>query len=384
MDEELLMLPGPTNVPEDIRREESKPMINHRGKAFQELYDRIQNGLKYVFQTEKTVYVLTASGTGAVECAISNLVKRGDKVLVPTNGEFGIRLADMFQIYGAEVVRIPSEWGDWADPQIVEDALIKNSDCAILAFVYNETSTGVRNPAKQLVEIGKKHGALVLCDSISNLGGDEMYTDKWGVDIAVSGSQKCLACPPGLSFITLNEKAWGKVEDSKPHNNYYWDLEKMKKFHERRETPFTPAVSLFYALNQALNIIVNEGIERRVIRHQICSKALREGAKAIGFKLFAKKEDYASATVNAFNLPLNISDREIKDYLLDKYGIAVSGGIGPTKGQIIRIGTMGTVDKTQVTATLRALEEYLIGKEAGIRKGAAEEAASAIFSRSPY
>ena len=384
MNEDLLMLPGPTNVPDEIRGEEAKKMINHRGGEFHHLYEEIQEGLKYLFQTENPVYILTASGTGAVECAASNLVKKDDIVVVPVNGEFGIRLADIFEVYGAKVVRIPAEWGECANPVIVKETLEKNPDTSILAFVYNETSTGVRNNAKELAKIGKKHGVMVLCDAISNLGGDELYTDKWGFDIVVSGSQKCIACPPGLAFITLNDNAWRKVESSKPHINYYWNLERVRKFHDKNETPFTPAVSLFFALKKALKIISEEGIERRVLRHRICSKALREGAKAIGFRLFPKSEDYASITVNAFHLPPNVTDTDIKKHLLEKYGIAISGGIGPTKGQIIRIGTIGNINQSQVKTTLNALEDSLIIKGLNVKRNTAVEAASKVFKENEY
>lgn len=384
MDEDLLMLPGPTNVPDEIRLEEAKKMINHRGELFHNLYKEVQNGLKYLFQTDNPVYILTSSGTGAVECAASNLVKKNDKIVVPVNGEFGIRLADIFEVYGAKVIRIPFEWGEGVDPAIVKETLERNPDTVMLAFVYNETSTGVRNNAKALAEICKKLGVLVLCDAISNLGGDELYADKWGLDIVVSGSQKCIACPPGLAFITLNEKAWRKVEDSKPHINYYWNLEKMKKFHEKNETPFTPAVSLFFALNKALKIIEKEGIEKRVLRHKVCSKALREGAVSIGFKLYPKKEEYASYTVNAFNLPSNVTDSDVKKFLLEKYGIAISGGIGPTKGQIIRIGTIGDINQKQVEKTLTGLEDCLITKGLNVKRNTAVEAASKVFKENKY
>ncbi|WEU40715.1 MAG: alanine--glyoxylate aminotransferase family protein [Candidatus Odinarchaeum yellowstonii] len=384
MNEDLLMLPGPTNVPDEIRLEEAKKMINHRGELFHNLYKELQTDLKYLFQTDNPVYILTSSGTGAVECAASNLVRKDDKVVVPVNGEFGIRLADIFEIYGAKVIRVPFEWGEEVNPNAVKETLEKNPDTSLLAFVYNETSTGVRNNAKKLAEIGKKLGTLVLCDAISNLGGDELYTDKWGLDIVVSGSQKCISCPPGLAFITLNETAWRKVENSKPHINYYWNLEKIKKFHEKNETPFTPAVSLLFALNKALKIIAEEGIEKRVLRHKVCSRAVIAGATAIGFKLYPKKEEFASYTVNAFNLPPNITDSDVKKHLLEKHGIAISGGIGPTKGQIIRIGTIGDINRKQVEKTLTALEECLISKGLNIKENTALAAASKIFKENKF
>jgi aspartate aminotransferase-like enzyme len=371
MDDELLMLPGPTNVDDKALKALSKPMISHRGLEWRKLYDQCQEGLKYLFQTENSIYILTTSGTGGVECTASNLVKKGDKVLVPTNGEFGIRLADIFEVYGAEVIRVPAEWGEWAEPDKIDEILTKNKDISIFAYVYNETSTGVRNDAKKLAEIGSKHGVIVVCDGISNIGGDEMYMDKWDIDVVITGSQKAIACPPGLAFVSFNDKAWKKIRDGGPKLNYYWNLEKIEKFHQKSETPFTPAVSLIFSLNEALKIIENEGIENRVKRHVIASKALRAGVKSMGFTLFPKNEDYASITVNAFNLISGLNDSEIKKDMLEKHKIAITGGIGPTKGKILRIGTMGTVNQKQIIKTIKALETVLKSKGVEIEEGLA-------------
>ncbi|MHA1408920.1 MAG: pyridoxal-phosphate-dependent aminotransferase family protein [Candidatus Odinarchaeia archaeon] len=381
MNDELLMLPGPTNVDESIKKVLSNPMISHRGETWHKLYEECQEGLKYLFQTKNTVYILTTSGTGGVECVASNLVKKGDKVLVPTNGEFGIRLADIFEVYGADVVRMPAEWGEWADPDKVEEILEKDKEIKMLAYVYNETSTGVRNPAKQLAEIGKKHGLLVICDGISNIGGDEMYMDKWDIDVVITGSQKAIACPPGLAFVSFNDKAWRKYEESKPHTNYYWNLEKLEKFHKKSETPFTPAVSLIFGLREALNIIKKEGIEKRVQRHVLASKALRAGVKALGLTVFPKDEKYASITVNAFNLLPNLNDTEIKQQMLKKHKIAITGGIGPTRGKILRIGTMGTVNEEQVLRTIKALEDVLKTQGVKVEEGKAEVEAKNVFEK---
>ena len=233
MEEKLLMLPGPTQVPERVLKAMTRPVINHRGELWRELYRKVQKGLKYVFQTENAVYALTNSGTGGVECAISNLVAKGDKVIVPTNGEFGIRISDTVERFGGEAIRVKAEWGDWADPEMIKDALDRNPDTKMIAFVYNETSTGVLNPAKELIKIAKDYDVLVFCDAVSNLAGDYLYTDKWDVDVVVTGSQKCLACPPGLAFISLNEKAEKKVEDNKNRANFYLDLIRLRRFHEK-------------------------------------------------------------------------------------------------------------------------------------------------------
>ena len=379
MEERLLMLPGPTQVPERILKAMTKPIINHRGELWRGLYRKVQKGLKYVFQTENEVYSLTNSGTGAVECAISNLVAKGDKVVVPTNGEFGIRVSETVERFGGKAIRIEADWGDWADPKKIEEALAKNPDTKMIAFVYNETSTGVRNPAEELIKTAKDHGILILCDAVSNLAGDYLYMDKWDVDAVVTGSQKCLACPPGLAFISLNQSAWKKVENNKNRANFYFDLIRLRKFHEKSETPFTPAVSIFYALDEALEMIREEGIENRIRRHDLCARGIREGAKAIGLKLLPREERFASKTVNAIVNPERISDLHVRIHLLKEFGIAIAGGIGPTKGRILRIGTMGQVSKQNVLDTLNAIEDALQKLGYDFERGKAVEAAERTF-----
>lgn len=381
LEERLLMLPGPTQVPERVLKAMIKPVINHRGELWRELYRKVQKGLKYVFQTENDVYTLTNSGTGGVECAISNLVAKGDKVIVPTNGEFGIRVSDTVERFGGEAIRVEADWGDRVDPQKIKEALDRNPNTKMIAFVYNETSTGVRNPAKELIKIAKDHNVLVFCDAVSNLAGDYLYMDDWDVDVVVTGSQKCLACPPGLAFISLNQKAWKKVEDNKNKANFYLDLIKLRRFHEKSETPFTPAVSVFFALDEALKMIEEEGIENRIERHHICAKGIREGVKAIGLKLFPKDEKFASDTVNAIANPEGIDDFDVRRHLLTEYGIAIAGGIGPTKGKIIRIGTMGQVSRQNVLDTLDAVEDALHKLGYDFERGKAVEMAKSVFQQ---
>ncbi|WXG44903.1 MAG: alanine--glyoxylate aminotransferase family protein [Promethearchaeati archaeon SRVP18_Atabeyarchaeia-1] len=354
MDEKLIMLPGPTQVPERILKVMSKPMINHRGASFEKLYAEIADGLKYLFQTEKNdVYPLTASGTGGVECVATNLIEKGDKVIVPTNGEFSERLMESIRTAGAEVVNLKSELGVAISPNTVEETLDKHKDAKMVAFVYNETACGVRNPARELTEIAKDHGAMVICDAISNLGGDYLYMDRWGVDAVITGSQKCLACPPGLSFISLGEDAWKKVEQRKGEKHtLYFDLVKIREFHKKNSTPFTPAVSLIFALQEALKMLREEGIEKRIKRHIDCSKAMRDGLKSLGLKMFPKDEKYASNTVTASWGPQGVPIADMIKALLEDTGIVIAGGMGETKGKIFRVGTMGVCTQKEVKLTL--------------------------------
>jgi aspartate aminotransferase-like enzyme len=366
MVEKLIMLPGPTQVPERILKAMSRPMINHRGAEFEKLYAEVAEGLKYLFQTQKSdVYPLTASGTGGVECAALNIVEKGDKVVIPTNGEFGERLAESFEKAGAVLVNPKFEVGSPIDPKTLEKTLESNEDTKMVAFVYNETSCGIRNPAEELVKIAKEHQVLVIVDAISNLGGDTLPMDKWGVDAVVTGSQKCLACPPGLSFISLSENCWSKVDNKKEKETVYFDLAKIKEFHKKNETPFTPAVPLFYALQEALKMLKEEGIEKRIRRHADCAKSMREGLKSIGFKLFPKDEKFASNTVTASYALQSVPVADMIKKLIDDTGIVIAGGMGETKGKIFRVGTMGTVTQNEVNLTLNGIKSVLA--KAGVR-----------------
>jgi aspartate aminotransferase-like enzyme len=361
MPEKLIMLPGPTQVPERILKAMSKPVINHRGAEFEKLYVEIAEGLKYLFQTQKNdVYPLTASGTGAVECVALNVVEKGDKVIVPTNGEFSERLAEAIEKAGAQVVNPKFELGTRIEPSAVEEVLHENDDAKMIAFVYNETACGIRNPAEELTRIAREHDVLVMIDAISNLGGDYLHMDNWNVDVVVTGSQKCLACPPGLSFISLGADAWSKVEKRKEKvETIYFDLSKIREFHKKNQTPFTPAVPLFYALQEALKMLKEEGYDKRIKRHADCAKAMREGLKQLGLKLFPKEEQYSSNTVTASFGPQGLPVVDMIKKLLEDTGIVIAGGMGETKGKIFRVGTMGTCTMNEVNVTLNGIKSVL-------------------------
>jgi aspartate aminotransferase-like enzyme len=304
-----------------------------------------------------------------VECAALNLVEKGDKVVVPTNGEFGERLAEAIEKAGAEVIHPKFELGTAIDPTKVEEALNANKDAKMIAFVYNETGCGVRNPAEELTKVGKKHGALVICDSISNLGGDYLYMDKWGVDVVIAGSQKCLACPPGLAFISLGEEAWKKVEKRKEHKaTIYFDLVKTREYYKKNQTTVTPAITLFFALQEALRMLKEEGIEKRIARHADCAKAMRDGLKTLGLKPFPKDERCASNTVSAAWGSPGVPPADLIKRLLEDTGIVISGGMGELKGKIIRVGTMGTVTRNEVNLTLNGVKSALAALGAKAKK----------------
>lgn len=356
----LLMLPGPTNVPDRVLDAMRRPMISHREPEFHRLHESIVEGLRYAFQTEGDVYALTCSGTGGVECAIFNVVDPGDKVIMPIGGVFAERMAEEVKSAGGVVVEIPVEWSRAVKAEQVKEALDNHPDAKAVALVYNETSTGVT--ARDLREIGEityRRNVLLIVDAVSILGGDELKVDDWHIDICVAGSQKCLACPPGLALISVSERAWEAMRSRRVRHTFYLDLLQCKRFYdERRETPFTPAIPLFYALDEALKMLREEGLERRIERHRLCASALYRGLEAMGLTIFPEPE-FRSNTVIAVNYPGGVDDSKFRSMLRDEHGIVVAGGVGKLKGKVFRIGSMGTVSRDDIIYTVRSIAATL-------------------------
>ena len=360
----LIMLPGPTNVPDRVMRAMLKPLTGHRGPEFRELHERIVENARYVFQTEGHVFVLTCSGTGGVSCALENLLRPGDKAVVATSGVFGDRMAETARRAGAEVIEARVELGRAPGPGDIEDVL--KGDVKVFCVVFNETSTGARvKDMKALCEMAKDAGALVVVDAVSALGGDELPVDELGIDVCVTGSQKCLACPPGLALISVGEEAWKAIEEN-PNRPFYFDLVKAREFwEERRETPFTPAIPLFYALDEALAMIREEGLEARIERHARCAKAFYAAVEALGLKVFPA-EEFRSNTVITVELPRGVGQAELRRRMKEEYGILIAGGMGSIKDLVVRIGCMGIISAREVIRTVAALGNILneLGYEA--------------------
>ena len=380
-EELLLMAPGPVKVLPRILDAMSKPVIYHRGSEFAVLYEEIVNALKEIFQTENDIFVLSGSGTCAMEAAIGNLVQESEKVLCISNGKFGERFFEIASRYG-EAVALRFEWGSAIDASAVR-AAVEEHEPAVVTMVHNETSTGVLNPAAEVGRIVKANDAIFVLDCITSIGGDDVPVDKIHADIAIVGSQKCLGAPPGLSALSVSEEAWEKIAANKRRKPYYMDLLAFRRSFEKRQTPYTPAIPLFAALHEALRIIQEEGLRNRIRRHRTLAKAVREAVKSIGLSLFPKVESESaySNTVTAINLPEGITDAEMKTEMR-KRGIIIVGGQDKVKGKIFRIATMGNVTAEDVFRTIEALEDVLF--ERGIlrskERGAGIDAAERIIS----
>lgn len=351
----LLMIPGPVQVHERIIRAMCRQMIGHRSAEFGEILKFCAEVMKEVFKTKGDIFFISGSGTAGLEAAIASF-SNSAKFVTLENGKFGERLGEIAEKY-AEVERLSFEWGKPIDLEKLKIALEKGAN--VVAFVHNETSTGMLNPAEEIARIAKKFGALTIMDAITSAGGDYVKMDEWGVDVAIVGSQKCIGAPPGIAIVAVNEKAW---EFYNPRCPYYLDLRAYKKKFSELQTPYTPAIPLFFALEEALKIIKEEGIEKRILRHRKMGKAVREWAVNAGLKLFPEPDGKAeySNTVTAIKIPNGITERELRDELRREYGILISGGQDRVKGKIFRIGTMGNIGKFEVIATLSAIEDILM------------------------
>jgi aspartate aminotransferase-like enzyme len=379
--ETILMIPGPTNVPSRVLQAMARPIINHRGEEFHRLYGEIQEGLKYAFRTRGDVLPLTASGTGAAECAISNFVKRDSKVLVPVNGEFAERIAVAVERVGGRAIRMDVPQGGAPTAELVKRALELNDGIDSFFLVHNETSTGVTSrDLKDMSGLCRDEGILVVVDAISDLCGESIENDEWGVNVCFTASQKCLAAPPGLSLISIDEEAWKRVENRGAESgSFYFDLARIRRYHRISETPFTPAVPLYYALNEALKVLREEGYEHRIERHRTCARAFYSALDALGLEAYPTDARYRSNTVLVIKVPTGIDNNRLRGYMRENYGVAISDGMGKLKGETFRIGCMGMVSRRDVVLTISALEDALRQQNWRAEAGRATDALRAAF-----
>lgn len=357
LNKRLVMLPGPTNVAEEVMKAMLDSIINHRGEDFHKLYDEVQELLKFVFQTENYIAMLTSSGTGGIEFAVSNFISKEDKVISFSAGDFGERLSDRIAATGAELIKIKKEYGDTIKYEEFEEVLESNKDATCLAFVYNETSTGTAVwDINKILSKAKEKGMLTIVDSISALGGVDLPTDKLGIDVHITGSQKCLAMPPGLAFVSVSQEA---IKKNSRINSYgYFDLKTYLKYHEKKESPFTPSLPLFFAAKVSLNKIKEEGLDSVFSRHKRCSEMLYNYASKRKLEIFAK--DYArSVTVIALKTPDGKRASDIARRMKHEHNIEIATGFGNLRDKILRIGCMGIVNENFINRTTEALDEVL-------------------------
>lgn len=361
MEETLLMIPGPTRVAPRVLKAMSEAIINHRSAEFAEILTETNEMMSEIFQTDNQSYTITGSGTAAMEAAVGNILNKGDKILNIVGGKFGERFMQIAKTNGGSPIELKVEWGTAVNPEDVKNILDENEDIKAVTIVHNETSTGVANPIEEVGNVLKDYDALYVVDTVSSLGGDDVAVDDYNIDICVTGSQKCLAAPPGMAAITVSDDAWNLI-DKVQSSSYYLDIRKYKKYGNNKpsETPFTPSVSLMYAMKEALNVVMEEGLESRIKRHKLAAEATKNGIKAIGLELFAQ-EEVSSATVTAIKMPEGVTDKDMRGTMRDKYGIVLAGGQDHLKGNVFRIGHMGNVTYKDIVTTISALEMTLKG-----------------------
>ena len=357
-----LRVPGPTPCPSQALQAMGRQMINHRGGEFDKILKSVTEKLKQAFQTKGDVFLLTSSGTGGMEAAIVNTLSPGDKVLSISNGAFGERFADIAEGYGAEVIRLNFEWGKAVDLAAVEKVLrkhdsIKDGDIKAVLATHNETSTGMTNRLGDISAVVNKFDKLLLVDAISSLGCINLPTDDWHCDIVVTGSQKGWMVPPGLAMVSVSEKAWQAHAQAKMPR-YYWDFSKAKDFLQKGQTPWTPAISIFYALNITLDLMLNEGLNNIFARHARIAQIARNGVKSLGFSLFPE-EEYASDTVTAVNATDKIDVPKLIQVLREEHDVVIAGGQRKLAGKIFRIGHLGSVEDDDIKLVLEALNKAL-------------------------
>jgi len=354
------MLPGPTNVPERVTRAMVTHIINHRSPDFVELYSDVIEKTQKVFQTQNDVVALSSSGTGAVEASVVNLIKKGDKVIIPVNGEFSSRLSQMIEWQGADVVKLETEPGTNATFDQIKEAFDNNKDIKAFYVVHNETSTGTMvNYLDKIPDLTSRNDAFYVVDSVSLLGGVELPVDKWNIDVCMTGSQKAIAAPPGISPISVSPRAKKYMNENPPPTMYFNLARYFKYYEESKHTPFTPALPLLYAFREALDMILEEGLEARYQRHKICSDALYSGLSAIGLTPFVKTEEDRSISIIALNYLEGLEDGTFRNTLAQKFRVLVAGGFGNLKGKVFRVGCMGEVHRYHVMRTISAISSTL-------------------------
>ncbi len=375
---EIILAPGPTPVPPEVFLAQGSPLVYHRGPGYGNLLREVTEDLKRLYKTGNDVLVFTSSGTGGLESAVANLFSPGDRVVVPVAGYFGERFAKIATAYKLDVRRIDYEWGREVDPADVVAALAEAPAKAVLVQ-QSETSTGVIHDVEAIARVTKAAGALVVVDCVSSLGAVPFDTDAWGIDVAVSGSQKALSATPGLAFVAISPAAW-EANGAAENPRFYFDWAIYKASYELKnpENPFTPAISIMQGLQAALRLYFQDGAEAALKRHELLSRAVKNGVRALGLDLFGDHPERAWA-VTAVRAPEGIDGDELVAKVRADHRIILAPGQGPLKGRVFRIGHLGYYDRLDMIRGLAALEITLESMGYPVKRGSAVAAAEDVF-----
>ena len=376
---EIILAPGPTPIPPEVLLAQGSPLVYHRGPGFGDLMRDVTARLKQLYRTDDAdVLLMTSSGTGGLESAAQNLFSPGDEVLVPLAGFFSERWKSLATAFGLTVRTVEHEWGTRVDPARVADAIAEHPVNAVL-LTHSETSTGVIQPVEELARVARDAGALVVVDVVSSLGAVPFEFDEWGIDAAVGGSQKALSASPGIAFVALSARAW-EAHAAATLPRFYFDWSIYKRFAElpHPENPWTPAISVMQGLHAALDLYFQDGVDVALRRHELLSRAVKEGVKALGLDLFGEGLD-ANWTVTAIRAPEGVDADTISDRMRSDFGCVIAPGQGPLKGKVFRIGHFGYFSELDIVRGLAALEMTLERLGHPVKRGAAVAAAEGIF-----
>jgi aspartate aminotransferase-like enzyme len=378
MQKRYLMAPGPTPVAPETLLAMAEPIIHHRSPQFSAILAEAEEGLKYVFQTKNDVLILVASGTGAMEGAVTNFLSAGDTALVVRGGKFGERWDLICKAYGVKTINLDVEWGKSIRPEVIESALKENPGIKAVYIQAHETSTGVKYPVEAIGKIVHQYpGTILVVDAISALGVYDIKTDDWHIDILVSGSQKALMLPPGLAFASVSDKAW-ELNKTATLPRFYFDFAKEKKNLAKNTGAYTSAVTLIIGLQQVITQIKALGLEACFARNKRLSEATKAGVKALGLKLYAVENP--SEALTSILAPDGVNGQDVVKIMRDKYGVTIAGGQDQAKGKIFRISHMGYVNEFDVIVALSALEMTLKDLGYAVEMGAGVKAAELVFS----
>jgi aspartate aminotransferase-like enzyme len=376
---EIILAPGPTPIPPEVLLAQGSPLVYHRGPGFGMLMRDVTARLKELYRTQDAdVLLMTSSGTGGLESAIQNVFSPGDEVLVPLAGFFSDRWAKAATAHGLAVRTIDYDWGRKVVPEDVAKALAEHPVKGVL-LTHSETSTGVIQPIEELAKVANEAGALVVVDVVSSLGAVPFAFEEWGIDVAVGGSQKALSASPGIAFVAISDKAW-VAHQSAAMPRFYFDWSIYKDFADKPdpENPWTPAISVMQGLHAALELYFQDGVDAALERHQMLSRAVKEGAQALGLDLFGEGLDQ-NWTVTAIRAPEGIDADTISDRMRSDFGCVIAPGQGPLKGKVFRIGHFGYFSELDIVRGLAALEMTLERLGHPVKRGAAVAAAEGVF-----
>ena len=378
----LLMGPGPSDVHPNVLKSMATPLLGHLDPEFLNIMNETMDLIRYVFETDnKLTVAMSGTGSSGMETVFVNLVEPGDKVIIGVNGLFGQRMVDVADRAGAEVIQVEAEWGNIIDPKMIEAALKNNGPVKAIAVVHAETSTGVRQPLKEISKLAKEYDALFFVDAVTSLGGINVGVDENEIDAVYSGTQKCISAPPGLSPVSFSNKAVEALNARKTKvQSWYLDLSMIQAYWgKERFYHHTAPISMIYSLHEALRLIKEEGLETVFKRHELNGRALQAGLEAMGLEL-AAQEGYRLPMLTSVKIPDNVEDANVRKLLLQRYGIEIGGGLGPLKGKIWRVGLMGySSQRINVMQFLSALEVILTELNADINTGKAIRTAEDFY-----